>query len=518
MRVGVLDLLSDSAMGGWASRFYGLYFRKQFMAITPQAVSAWCRALGHEVHYATYWGQADPLDLLPRDLDIVFFGSYTQSSALACALSAVFRKQGILTAIGGPHSRSFPTDCARFFDFVVRDCDKALIDDILSGRVDRGSVVSSGRPLTDFPSIEERMPEIAVAAFHRGKPLLTSMVPMLSSIGCPYTCGFCVDWNSQYVALPADKLHADLAYMSRHYPKVMIGYHDPNFAVRYDETMDVIARIPEGRRNPYIMESSLSILKGDRLGRLNETNCVYVAPGIESWTDYSNKSGSAGRRGREKLDRVVEQLSQISQHVPGIQANFLFGGDGDAGSEPVELTKEFITRLPQVWPTINIPSPFGGTPLYDQLHREGRILEEMPFAFYYNPYLAITLKNYDPLTYYDHLIDLHEAVTSNAMLTRRIATKTPRTVRFVHTLRTLATRAELREFRRLRARLGSDKDLRAFHEGRRRALPDYYHQQLDKRLGRFAELFPREARVPHLEPPSDAAEVARKRALKTAAE
>ena len=60
MRIGILDLLSDTLLGGRAGRIYGIYFRKQFMAIMPQAVAAWCRALGHEVHYATYWGQADP--------------------------------------------------------------------------------------------------------------------------------------------------------------------------------------------------------------------------------------------------------------------------------------------------------------------------------------------------------------------------------------------------------------------------------------------------------------------------
>jgi len=42
------------------------------------------------------------------------------------------------------------------------------------------------------------------------------------------------------------------------------------------------------------MESSLSILKQSRLGRLKSTNCVYCAPGVESWADYSNKSGTQG--------------------------------------------------------------------------------------------------------------------------------------------------------------------------------------------------------------------------------
>lgn len=517
MRVGVLDLISDCAIADWANRLYGRYLRKQFMSIMPQAVSVWCRELGHDVHYATYWGQCDPLELLPRDLDFLFIAAYTQSSALASVLSVISRDRGVLTAIGGPHARAFPTDCTRFFDFTIKECDKALIDDLLQGRVDRGAIVSSGRPLTEFPSVRSRLPEIEIASFHNGKRLMSSSVPILSSIGCPYTCGFCVDWNSNYVALPADHLHADLAYLSEHYPGMVVSYHDPNFAVRYDETMDVIARIPEGRRNPYVMESSLSILKDGRLKRLAETNCVYVAPGIESWIDYSNKTGANGRKGRDKLEHVVGQIEKLSEYVPGIQANFLFGGDHDGGREPVELTKEFIDRLPQVWPIINIPTPFGGTPLYDQLHREGRILEEMPFAFYYTPFLAITLKHYDVRTYYSHLIELCAAICSNGMLWRRVRTTAPAAIRFIQSLRSIATRVDLRDYRRFRARLDSDSHLLAFHEGRERALPEHYHRLLDRKLGRYAEVFTREMRRPHLEPPSPVAEVVRKGMAKQAA-
>jgi hypothetical protein len=514
MRIGVLDLLCDTLPGGWAGRSYGIYFRKQFMTIMPQAVSVWCRQMGHEVRYATYWGQADPLSLLPSQLDIAFICSFTQSSALAYAISTALRRRGVLTVLGGPHARSFPTDSARFFDIVVRDCDRALVADILRRRFDPPAVVTSGRPLTQFPSVRDRMPEIRISAFHRGRPVVSSIVPMLSSIGCPYTCGFCVDWNSQYVALAPEQLQADLEYLSRDFPKLIVGYHDPNFAVRFDQTMDVLARIPEGRRCGYIMESSLSILKDERIRRLTDTNCLYVAPGIESWIDYSNKSGTSGRQGRDKLEKVVAQLNHLSRCVPGVQANFLFGGDSDDGSEPVELTKEFMRRLPQVWPTINIPTPFGGTPLYDELYRSGRILKAMPFAFYYNPYLAITLKHYDAATYYDHLIDLHELLTSNRMLVRRLTAKTRPAVRFIHLLRTLATRVELADLRRIRAALGRDAQLRAFHEGRLDRLPDFYTHLLQKRLGRYAELFPPEARRPILAAPAPVAEVAGGRAAK----
>jgi hypothetical protein len=43
MRVAILDIVSDTLLGGRAGRVYGIYFRKQFMGITPQAIAVWCR-------------------------------------------------------------------------------------------------------------------------------------------------------------------------------------------------------------------------------------------------------------------------------------------------------------------------------------------------------------------------------------------------------------------------------------------------------------------------------------------
>jgi hypothetical protein len=129
-----------------------------------------------------------------------------------------------------------------------------------------------------------------------------------------------------------------------------------------------------------------------------------------------------------------------------------------------------------------------------------------PFALYYNRYLAITLKHYDAATYYDHLIEMHEVLTSNWMLLRRLTTKAHPAVRFIHGLRTLATRAELADFRRIRAMLGRDAHFGAFHDGRSNSLPDFYTQLFEERLGRYAELMPPEARRPIVEPPAPLAE------------
>lgn len=501
MRVGILELLAQTRTAGLPQSIGHYLTTKQYASIMPQAIAVWCRQLGHQVFYATWYGRGDPKRRLPDDLDVAFIVSYTQASALAYALAKLYRKEKTRTVIGGPHAKSFPQDCLRFFDLVVLQCDKALISDILSGACEPHSIVSSGRALRDLPSVAERLPEIKASAFLGGKrPYLSTTVPLLSSVGCPYTCNFCADWNNPYVLLPSARLEDDLRYLSNNLPGVKIAFHDPNFAVKFDQTLDVLESLPKGARNPYLMESSLAVIRGPRLKRLQDTKCVYVAPGIESWSAYSNKAGVGSMTGSEKVERVAEHLELLHQHVPGIQANLIFGLDTDEGDEPVALTKEFLCRTPYAWPVINIPVPFGGTPLYDDYLKNGRILRNMPFSFYYAPYLVTTLKNYSPVDYYRKFIDLCEHLATPQMLWRRLRTTHNASLRFLHIVRTVGMRGQIKELRRFLRVLSTDRQLRAFHEGESPTLPDFYHRLYEKMLGPYAPLLSRSDRTPELAP------------------
>jgi len=500
MRVGILELLAMPARGPTEALYHRILTR-EYASLTPQAVSVWCRQLGHETFYATYYGVGKLEQCLPRDLDVVFLSCYTQPSALAYALAKIYRKAGARTVIGGPHAKASPLDCARFFDVVVQECDKNLVADILADRFPPGSVVSSAKPFDDLPPVEERMPEILASAFLRnGRRHFLTTVPLLASVGCPYSCDFCIDWNNPYRMLSRDRLEADLRYLSKHYPGIMIAFHDPNFGVKFDEVMDTLESLPPGSRLPYIMESSLSILRGSRMRRLKETNCIAVAPGIESWVDYSNKAGAGRKAGLEKVDQIVEQLKLLIENIQYIQGNFMFGLDSDRGTDPVELTKEFMDRAPFVWPALNIPVPFGGTPLHDNYLAQGRILTAMPFAFYYAPYLTTTLKNYDPPTYYENLIDIFSHSVSWRMLKRRVSVARTYKVKLLHWARTLHIKADMRGHRRILGMLRSDAQFRAFHEGRSPRLPDFYHYEYKRILGPYAELLSAPDRTPVLAP------------------
>ncbi len=497
MRIGILDILALPARRT-ADRLYNLLITKQFASITPQAISVWCRRAGHETFYATYHGSGRPDRLLPRDLDVVFIAAYTQASAIAYALARLYRRAGTRTVIGGPHAKAFPADCLRFFDLVVGECDRDLVADILAGAFPAGSAISSARPFRDVPSVAERMPEIRASAFHRGVRHPLSTIPMLASTGCPYRCDFCIDWDNPYREADPERLAADVRFVARALPGSPIMFHDPNFAVGFERVFAVLEALPPRERPPYMMESSLTVLREDRLRRLKATNCVFVAPGIESWTDYSNKSGAGRREGAEKVERVAEHFRRLGENVPYLQANLMFGLDSDAGDAPAALTWRFMDRAPAVWPAINIPVPYGGTPLHDRLAAEDRILRAMPFSFYYAPYLVTTLKNYDPAEYYALLIGLFSHAVSPAMLARRLDGCRMRKVRLLHRARTAGARARLEEYRGIHRRLLADSRFRAFHEGRDPTLPEHYHHLYERMLGPYAGLLSRADRVPDL--------------------
>jgi len=492
-RIGVLELNTNQTTNP-AKRIVNLMERKQYVGVMPQVVAVWCRQLGCEVHYTAYYGNGDPMDQLPRDLDLVFISTCSLTAPLAYALSKAYRMEGIRTVCGGPHAKGYPHDALRYFDLVVLECDRDLIADIVADRFAPQSIISSPKPSTDLPTLEERLPEIKASVFWRGRPVPFAFVPLLASIGCPYTCNFCLEWNRPYRPFSLDRLAEDHRYASTHLPGNILFFCDPNFAIRFDETLTVFESIPAEHRNPYAMETSLTnVRQPGRLHRLHDTHCIGIGPGIESWTQDYAKAGVHSPTPWEKMKHMVEQMHSINEYVPYIQANLILGLDTDAGDEPFELTKEFLRQTPYLYPTLNVPVAFGGTPLYGSLLQEGRVLRAMPFCFYWTPYLTIILKNYDALAYYQHMADLYALLVSNELTQRRLATKMPWWIKAINTYRTFSNGVLLSEFRKIAHRLQTDRDYRLFHAGRIQTLPPHYVSIYREQLGRYAELLPVEA-------------------------
>jgi CRP-like cAMP-binding protein len=112
------------------------------------------------------------------------------------------------------------------------------------------------------------------------------------------------------------------------------------------------------------------------------------------------------------------------------------------------------------------------------------------------PYLSIVPRHYELPTFYDHLIELFEQMTSPAMIAARLRSGAPATVRLMQFLHTLAQRRGIVELRQIRRLLVKDRKFRAFHEGRSNQLPEFYEWRFDRALGPYAALIAGAERIP----------------------
>jgi hypothetical protein len=155
---------------------------------------------------------------------------------------------------------------------------------------------------------------------------------------------------------------------------------------------------------------------------------------------------------------------------------------------------------PFAWPVVNIPVPFGGTPLFDEYIETGRVLTSMPFTFYYFPYLVTTLRHYDPPDYYRKLISMLTYASTRKMLWQRLRTTPNWSLRLLHTVRTFHAREGIRKCREILKMMSADAQYRAFHQGESAVLPEFYHREFERMLGPYASLLSRADRIPVLAP------------------
>jgi hypothetical protein len=489
LRVGVIDLVHKAP----TRALYARVMHANLSAIMPQVVGAWCQELGHQVDFVCYTGLEDLARELPSDCDLVFICGFTESAQLAYALSNFFRSQGAVTALGGPHARCYPEDSQKYFDYVLGFTNRELIQDVLQDCEQHrplGLHLSAARQPTALPSMEQRWPFVEHVI--RKAPLL-KLIPMIGSLGCPYTCSFCIDSTVPYQPLAFDTLKADLRFLLKRIPKPRVGWHDPNFGVRFDDYMGAIEdAVPPGSIE-FAAESSLSILTEDHVKRMERNGFKALLPGVESWFDLGQKSRCGNRQAEDRVKLVSEQINMIMRYVPYVQANFVLGLDSDQGAEPFELTKKFIDMTPGVFPGYSLLTAFGrAAPLNLELQLSNRVI---PFPFHFldnNHAMNVRPLNYEWPEFYDHVIDLTRYTFSWRNMGRRFHANRAALPRWLNLVRGVSSEGfgRLKQFRNLRRRLDTDEDLCAFLAGESDRIPTHYTEILRKDLGTLWKWLP----------------------------
>ena len=487
LKIGVIDLVTNgSTRTLWARTVYA-----NLASIMPQVIATWCEEEGHAITYICYTG-FENLELeLPDNVDLVFIGTFSQGAQLAYALSNYFQSKGAVTALGGPHARCYPQDAQKYFDYVLGFTNRTIIQDILQDcSINRPIGVhlsGEGQPST-LPGVQERWKFIELA--HRKAPWVKS-TPMLGSMGCPYTCSFCIDSVIPYQPLSFDAIKEDLRFLLGKFKRPIVAWHDPNFGIQFDAYLSAIEDVvPPGSIN-FIAESSLSLLSEPHVKRLKQNGFKAILPGIESWSDFGNKSKTGKQQGINKVRQVSEQVNMILRYIPYVQTNFVFGLDIDEGPEPFELTKRFLDLTPGTYPAYSLITAYGqAAPLNLEYQRQGRVL---PFPFHFlssSHAMNLKPKNYTWEQFYEYVTDLIQDSFSWGTIFRRYKAMEEFRPRSLTVIRGISIIERVKLYREIRRRLDEDPQFRPFFEGETTEIPKFYVEQIRKDLGPLWEWLP----------------------------
>lgn len=492
LRIAVIDLITKAP----TRAIYARVMHANFASIMPQVIATWCEQEGHEVTLVSYTGFEDLANEVPENADIVFIGAFTQAAQQSYALSNRFRANGAITVLGGPHARCYPQDAQKYFDYVLGFTDRQLILDVLqdcSQYRPIGQYLSAERQPTNLPGVRERWKFIDQTL---KKAPFIKIVPMIGSMGCPYSCSFCIDSTVSYQPMEFDVIKEDLQFLLTKFKRPRVGWHDPNFGIRFDDYMDVIEEAVPPDSIDFIAESSLSILSEPHLKRLKRNGFKAILPGIESWYEMGNKSKTGKKKGLEKLQKVSDHINMILHYLPYVQTNFVLGLDSDEGPDPFELTKKFIDLTPAAFPAYSLLSAFGqAAPLNLEYQRENRVL---PFPFHFlnnNHAMNVKPRNYSWPEFYDHVIDVSAHSFSWRSIANRFRATTTRIPKWMNFVRAISSEGfgRLKFYRKVRHLLEEDRAFRDYFEGETTELPQFYYNMIKRDLRELWEWLPEEA-------------------------
>lgn len=489
LRIGIIDLVTKAP----TRALYARLMNANMASIMPQVIAVWCEEEGHEVTFVCYTGFEDLAAMLPENPDLVFIGAFSQAAQLSYAMSNFFRSRGAVTVLGGPHARCYPQDAQKYFDYVLGFTDKGVIRDLLqdcSPQRPYGIHLAAERQPADLPGVRERWKFIEPTL---QKAPTIKIVPMLGSLGCPYTCSFCIDSVVPYQPLDFEVMKEDLRFLLQKFRRPRVAWHDPNFGIRFDDYMGAIEEAAPPGSIDFIAESSLSLLAEPHLKRLKRNGFKAILPGIESWYDLGNKSKTGKMTGMDKVRQVADHVNLILRYIPYIQTNFVLGLDVDEGPEPFELTKRFLDLAPGAFPGYSLLSAFGqAAPLNLEYQRANRVI---PFPFHFlnnNHAMNVKPKNYAWPDFYDRVIDLTRYTFSWRAIYRRYRAIEETIPKWMNVVRAISSEGfgRIEYFTNLRRLLDTDRQLRSYFEQETIELPQFYIDRMRKELGAMWQWLP----------------------------
>ena len=284
----------------------------------------------------------------------------------AIEIAKEFKKRSVKVVAGGIHITADPKGAYGYFDAICVGMAERIWQRILFD-AQNDSLNEIYNDMLSISGQEIVSPDYDI--IDNSKYLYTNIIS--TSRGCPFECDFCYNSSQSvhkaYINRPIEDVIREIKTLrTRH-----IMFIDDNFIGNPSWTKKFLAQIkPLGLKYNAAVTSNI-IDMPDILDDLKESGCQSLFIGFESINDKAIDSVNKVQNSVGKYERLVEEL-----HKRGIMINasFVFGLDED-DSSVFEKTLDWIVKNKIETVTSHILTPYPGTRLYENLHKQGRITD-----------------------------------------------------------------------------------------------------------------------------------------------
>jgi radical SAM superfamily enzyme YgiQ (UPF0313 family) len=296
-----------------------------------------------------------------KKYDIVGITSTTASIYLAYAIADEFRKRGVFVALGGYHVSALPDEAKQHADVIfIGEAEETwpeFLKDFENGKPKPVYMIQRPIPVEKIP--------------WQTKIDQNSGYVLQATRGCPNRCDFCSISNMKYRHNYRTRNINDVVEEIRNQANKSFAFYDDSLTVKPDYTKKLFKAIKDLDKR-FIAYGNINVLGNDEklLKLANEAGCMTWMIGFESMSSSSLKS--VGKI-TNNVDSYEKHVKKIHDYGMSVICFFVFGFDYDT-LDVFDKTTEMIKKCEIDAPTSFVLTPLPGTPLFNRLENENRII------------------------------------------------------------------------------------------------------------------------------------------------